>query len=120
MVETASVHILELGVDLDRALNAESRPTERLRMLRESTNRITRTANDAIDAYRKAKLRVDKESMKPGMDSDAIEDLVSRLSAARLELLRVLAVAAKRYPSESDEGRNVAELAANAGRGAGR
>jgi hypothetical protein len=104
IVETASTRISEFGVDLDRELSAESRPGERLRLLRESTNRITRTANDAIDAYRRAKLILNRESMKPGAELVAVDELASRLFAARLELLDVLALAGTRYPSETDRG----------------
>ena len=47
VVQHASATILELGAALDAQLLKEQRPSERMRMLRETTNRIIRTANDA-------------------------------------------------------------------------
>ena len=98
VVESASWEILELGADLDRALAREPRPSERMRLVREATNRITRTANDAIDAYRKGKVAARREKLKHGADLPAIEEATARLAAARLEILRLLAIAAERYP----------------------
>jgi hypothetical protein len=97
-VEKASSEILELGVELDLELTAEARPAERLRLLRATTNRITRTANEAIEAYRRAQAAASREKLKPGADAAWLDELMRRLAAARAELLRVLAIAAQRYP----------------------
>ena len=75
VVQQASATILELGAALDAQLLKEQRPSERMRMLRETTNRIVRTANDAAQAMR------------------------LRLDAARLAVMSALEVASRRYPS---------------------
>jgi hypothetical protein len=98
IVQRASAVITELGRDLDSQLAAEPRPTERMRMLRETTNRITRTANDAIQAYRRASRAVAAELERPKANHAAASDMSVRLEAARREMLRVLEVAGSRYP----------------------
>lgn len=101
LVQRASVLIAELGDDLDRKLSAETRETERLRCLREATNRITRTANDAIQAYRRARRSLDVEAAKD-RDSGATREALDRLSAARRDVLAALEKAGSRYPTLSD------------------
>jgi hypothetical protein len=96
-IELASAEIVRLGVELDDQLSRESRPAERMRMLRATTNRITRRANDAIDAYRKGKQLVTAARATQG-DIASIDTMARRLAAARLELLRVLSIAETRYP----------------------
>ena len=65
IVQRAPAAISDFNEALDRELAEERRPTERLRMLRETTNQITRTANDAIQAYRRAHAAVDAELEMP-------------------------------------------------------
>lgn len=101
VVQQASVHIAELGADLDRKLSAETRESERLRCLREATNRITRTANDAIQAYRRARRSLDAEAAKE-RDEGATQEALKRLTDARLELLAALDAAGSRYPVPID------------------
>jgi hypothetical protein len=95
--------IAELGSDLDRQLLAEARPSERLRMLRETTNRITRAANDAVHAYRRASRAVADELKRPAGDARAAAELQTHLHAARTEVLRVLALAQTLYPWAADD-----------------
>lgn len=97
LVQRASVQITEFGVELDQALRAEGRPTERLRFVRDATNRITRTANDAIQAYRRARRVLDTETAKGAYRGDP-DGTRARLSAARLEVLEALEKAGMRYP----------------------
>lgn len=97
-VQRASAIITELGRDLDRQLASERRPEERLRMLRETTNRITRTANDAVHAYRRASRAIDVELAKPDGDGDAAREMRTHLNDARANVLRVLELASARYP----------------------
>lgn len=91
------MQIAEFGVELDRALRAEGRPSERLRFVREATNRITRTANDAIQAYRRARRVLDAEVAKGAYRGDP-EETRDRLSTARREMLEALEKAGMRYP----------------------
>ncbi len=96
-MERACSMIAELGSELDQRLVSERQPAEQLRLLRSTTNRITRTANDAIQAYIRARRAVNAEVER---DTARAEDaLVMRglLQAARLELLRQLDVASARY-----------------------
>lgn len=102
-IQRASSLIVDLGAELDARLRAETRPRERMRMLRETTNRITRTANDAVEAYRRASRAVKAELAKPNADVAAATELQAELRAARLEMLRVLDLASRRYPAPSDE-----------------
>jgi hypothetical protein len=98
LVEHAAPLITELGADLDRQLNRELRTTERLRLLREATNRITRTANDAVHAYRRARRSLDAELQRTNADVDGVRRLEERLTAARTNVLRALDAANSRYP----------------------
>ncbi len=101
LVQRASALIAELGDDLDQRLRNETRDSERMRCLREATNRITRTANDAIQAYRRARRSLDGESARD-RDSDATREALHRLSAARRDVLAALATAGTRYPVPLD------------------
>jgi hypothetical protein len=101
-VERAAAMIVELGSDLDRRLAVETRPAERVRMLREATNRITRTANDAVQAYRRARRSLDAELRRPSADVIAVRRLGERLTAARDDVLTALDAANTRYqPADS-------------------
>ena len=99
LVQRASATILELGAALDAQLLNERRPAERMRMLRETTNRITRTANDAIQAYGRASRAVTAELERPNTDPAAAKAMRQRLDAARAEVMAALQVASLRYPS---------------------
>jgi hypothetical protein len=96
-VERASASILDISSALDRRQQAERRPAERLRMLREATNQITRTANDAIQAYRRASAAVHAELASPDGDHDQARAMRRQLEAGRSELLRVLELTSGRY-----------------------
>ncbi len=102
IVETASTTIADLGVELDRHLAKEQRPSERMRMLREATNRITRTANDAVHAYRRASRAIKTELERPDANVETAELMRNRLDEARAKVLKALAVANERYPQGSD------------------
>jgi hypothetical protein len=96
-VQRASASIVDIGSALDRRQRDERRPAERLRMLREATNQITRTANDAIQAYRRASATVHAELALPEGDHEAARAMRLELEAGRSELLRVLDVTSGRY-----------------------
>lgn len=97
VVERAHASILDLSASLDRRLLAEGSPAERLRLLRETTNQITRTANDAIQAYRRASAAVDVELQIARGDAQLARKMRQRLGRARGDLLGVLEVASRRY-----------------------
>ena len=96
IMERARALIDDLGADLDRRLLTERRPAERLRLLRETTNQITRTANDAVQAYVRGRRSVDARLER---DADAPEaaTMRDRLREARVELLEALERAKRRY-----------------------
>lgn len=102
LVQSASQTITELGAALDEQLLAERRPAERLRMLRETTNRIIRTANDAIQAYGRASRAVSSELERANTDPAAARRMRLLLDAARLDVLRALEAANRRYPSTTE------------------
>ena len=106
IVENASTTIADLGVELDRHLAKERRPSERMRMLREATNRITRTANDAVHAYRRASRAIKTELERPDANVETAEAMRTRLDEARAKVLEALAVANERY--SQDEGTEAA------------
>lgn len=102
LVQRASQTIETLGDDLDRRLQRESRPAERLRMIRETTNQITRVANDAIHAYGRASRAVKTEEQRPDSDLVAAREMRTRLDEARASVLAVLDVASRRYQSSPE------------------
>lgn len=104
VIERATALVEELGVELDRQLRSERRPGERLRMLREATNRITRAANDAIQAYIRARRLVELAAERDRASHGDAEEMRERLSAARTGLLGAIAVAARRYPPPKASG----------------
>ncbi len=98
-LERATAHIDELNLALDRQLAAESIPGERMRLLREATNRITRAANDGIQAYRRAVRALRTEDDRAGgVTSEESRLMNEKLSAARQDLLRALEETSQRYP----------------------
>ena len=99
VIQHASQLVTDLGVQLDRQLETENRPSERMRMLREMTNRITRAANDAVTAYARSKRALKTELERADADVKAVDALSERLEGARNELLKALEVASRRYPT---------------------
>lgn len=97
VVQRATASIADLNEALDRRLLDEQRPGERLRMLRETTNQITRTANDAIQAYRRARQAVEAELQAPGGDRKHARQMGRLLDAARDDVLRALELTSHRY-----------------------
>ena len=96
-VERAAASVIEMNDSLDRLLATEQRPSERLRMLRETTNQITRAANDAIQAYRRARAAVDAElAMATGAHEQA-EQMRLSLVTGRAALLAALQETSHRY-----------------------
>lgn len=99
ILERATAHIDELNQALDRQLAAESIAGERMRLLREATNRITREANDGIQAYRRAVRALKTEDDRAGgIVTEESRLMNAKLGAARQELLRALAETSQRYP----------------------
>lgn len=97
-IQRASSVISDLDAELDAKLEHEANARERLRLLRETTNQITRAANDAVQAYRRASRAVNAELEKPNANITAAKEMRAHLGAARRELLGVLDVASRRYP----------------------
>ena len=98
LLQRAGLLITELGEDLDGRLEHEARPSERLRFVREATVRITRTANDAIQAYRRTRRILDASAAGTTGDGQEFAAMRARLSTDRRALLAVLDKAAARYP----------------------
>ncbi len=101
LVERASVLIGELGVELDRRLAKERRPSERMRMLRATTMRITRAANDAVHAYSRASRGIRAELERPDADVAGAKKIRTRLDAARKKVLVALERANGRYAADA-------------------
>jgi predicted nucleic acid-binding Zn-ribbon protein len=112
VVQRASTHIRELGHDLDQQLEREPRPSERLRLLRETTNRIVRTANDAVHAYRRASRSLQNELERGDPHVAAATEMMRQLQAARAELLSVIDAANRRYPSAADDAPDTDDVSA--------
>jgi hypothetical protein len=102
LMQRASLLIEDVGADLDRQLAAETRAPERVRMLREATVRITRAANDAIQAYRRGRRAVKAELDRDKAGRDATLAMQASLQAARADLLQALQAAGERYPWARD------------------
>ena len=113
VVQRATTSIVDLNQSLERAMRAEPRPDARLRMLRETTNQITRAANDAIHAYRRAQAAVHAELQMPGGDRKQAQCMQLLLDGGRADILRVLEVSSRRYwwadPWPSHDGRTEAD-----------
>jgi hypothetical protein len=97
-IRRATTRIEELSAALDRQLLRESRPDEQLRLLRQTTSQITRTANDAIQAYRRVTEGLRAESERSDTDPSEAARLSEALADARAEMLNALEVASQRYP----------------------
>ena len=97
VVQRASAAIAEFSATLDAQLVAERRPSVRMRLLREATNQITRTANDAIQSYRRASAAVQAEFQIPGADRAQAEQMRALLDKARADMLGALEVVSHRY-----------------------
>lgn len=102
LLERTVPFIVELGAELDRQLARERRPAERMRMLRETTNRITRAANDAVQAYARTSRTIRAELERPDGDIAGAQGLRTRLDTARQALLEALEVANQRCASAVD------------------
>jgi hypothetical protein len=97
-IRRATTRIEELSAALDRQLLREARPEEQLRLLRQTTSQITRTANDAIQAYRRVTEGLRAEADREDADATEAARLSESLSEARNEMLQALEVASQRYP----------------------
>lgn len=119
VVQDASVAITELRETLDRRLLSEHRESERLRMLRETTNQVTRTANDAIQAYVRLRAALSTEIERPEGDHEAAIEMQRLLREARAEVLKAIETMNERYAwgyaqpdDEAEEGAAAAALPA--------
>ena len=83
---------------LERELQAEQRAGERMRILRQATGQLTRAANDAIQAYRRATAGLAAELKRADTDPVEAEATARALSEARADMLAALDVASRRYP----------------------
>ena len=97
-IQRASTRIAELTVILDRQILADPRPVEQQRYLRQAMGQITRTANDAIQAYRRVTQALRLEEERDDADRDELAQATRTLSEARAAMLEALAVAGERYP----------------------
>ena len=98
LLRSAALLIAQLGEELDQRLEAEVQPSERLRLVRETTVQITRTANDAIKGYRNTKQFLDTSVAGARGDGQEFTAIRTRLSTERRALLAALDRAAARYP----------------------
>lgn len=114
-IRHATTRIEELSAQLDQELARELRPEEQLRLLRQTTSQITRTANDAIQAYRRLTEGLRVESERGDTDPAEATRTGKAISDARTEMLNALEVASRRYPWAKpwrpDETGNVPEVA---------
>ena len=101
-MQRATLLIDDLGAELDRRLVGEGAETERLRLLRATTARITRAANDAIQAYQRGRRAVDADLKRTNASREATLAMRASLQAARVDLLRSLQAAGRRYPWVDD------------------
>lgn len=108
LIRRATTRIEEVSAALDRQLLAELRPDEQVRLLRQATSQITRSANDAIQAYRRVSEGLEQERQRSETDPSEAARMAQSLSEARTEMLEALDVASRRYPWakpwRSDEG----------------
>jgi uncharacterized membrane protein len=98
LLQNAPATIAEYTRILDQRLANEQRPSERTRMLRETTNQITRTANDAIQAYHRARASVAAELEMTNGDWAHAKRMSAQLEVARKDVLAALETARVRYP----------------------
>ena len=123
VVQDASVAITELRETLDKRLLSEHRESERLRMLRETTNQVTRTANDAIQAYVRLRSALSTEIERPEGDHEAAIEMQGLLREARAEVLKAIETMNERYAwgyaqPDADEADDTAAGSANGANGA--
>lgn len=97
-IRHATSRIEELSAQLDQELAREARPDEQLRLLRQTTSQITRTANDAIQAYRRLTEGLRVESERGDTDPAEAARTGKAIADARSEMLSALEVASRRYP----------------------
>ncbi|HET8778217.1 MAG TPA: hypothetical protein VFN76_11205 [Candidatus Limnocylindria bacterium] len=97
-IRAATARIEELTSILDLQLDADSRPEQQMRHLRQATGQITRSANDGIQAYRRVSQALAAEKSHPDADRAETERTRRELSRARSRMLNALALASKRYP----------------------
>lgn len=97
VVQEASASIIELGETLDRRLVGETRESERLRMLRETTNQVTRTANDAVQAYARLRSALSVEMERPEGDHETAHEMQRLLLEARGNVLDALEALKRRH-----------------------
>lgn len=99
VLQRATATIEELNEMLDRQLAGEPSESERMRLLRATTNQITRAANDGIQAYRRVVAAVkSEEARSDAADAAELARIQAALETARTELLRALEVTSRRYP----------------------
>lgn len=98
VIRRATTRIEEVSAALDRQLQAEPRPDEQVRLLRQATSQITRAANDAIQAYRRVTEGLQAENQRDDTDPSEAERMTQTLQTARSEMLEALDVASRRYP----------------------
>ncbi len=105
VLQRATANIDELNAALDRQLAGEPAEHERMRLLREATNQITRSANDGIQAYRRVSAAVrSEEARSDAADAAELLRIQSALETARRDLLRALEETSRRYPWASPWG----------------
>ena len=97
-IRHATTRIEELSAQLDLELARELRPEEQLRLLRQTTSQITRTANDAIQAYRRLTEGLRAESERGDTDQAEAVRTGQAIADARSEMLNAPEVASRRYP----------------------
>jgi len=97
-IRRATTRIEELSAVLDRQMLGEERPAEQLILLRQATSQITRSANDAIQAYRRVAEGLRVEAERSDSDPDETARAAAELAEARDGMLRALDVASRRYP----------------------
>jgi hypothetical protein len=98
-VDRAATRIEEQSVILERHLAAEGRAEEQLRHLRHATGLITRSANDGVQAYRRASTAIRAETEREDADPDEVRRATEDLRTARARMLAALEVAARHYPA---------------------
>jgi hypothetical protein len=99
VIQRATSLVRELDGELEAQLRHAAGAADRLRLLRETANQITRTANDAVHAYRRANRSVDTELGRDAANIQAATEVRGLLHAARRDLLAVLDSASRHYPS---------------------
>lgn len=97
-IRSATTRIEELTAILDRQIDADARPEQQMRHLRQATGQITRSANDGIQAYRRVSQALAAEKTHADADRAETERTRRELARARAGMLKALELASKRYP----------------------